>query len=159
VPLRRAQGLISDQPPESKPPIELNSGRLRILLAEDHVVNRLTVELILEHLPVDITAVENGAEAVEAYKAHAYDLVLMDMQMPVMDGLAAIRNIRAWEAQTHRPRTPVCVLSANALSEHREAAAQAGTDDFLTKPIKAQDLIRHVMQLAASGADGLGGPC
>jgi len=126
--------------------------RQKILLAEDHVVNRLTVELILENLPVDITSVENGAEAVAAYECGAFDLVLMDMQMPVMDGLAAIRRIRGLEVATGRPRTPICILSANAMADHREAADQAGADHFITKPLSAHGLITYVMHAAAAGS-------
>ncbi|HET6970044.1 MAG TPA: ATP-binding protein, partial [Phenylobacterium sp.] len=134
--------------PANAPPVR----RLQILLAEDHAVNRLTVELILENLPVDITGVENGLEAVEAYERGAFDLVLMDMQMPVMDGLAAIRRIRGFEAAAGRRRTPICILSANAMTDHREAADEAGADHFITKPINAQGLITYVMRVAAAGA-------
>ncbi|WP_296594941.1 ATP-binding protein [Phenylobacterium sp.] len=126
---------------------------LRILLAEDHVVNRLTVELILEQLPVEIIGVENGQEAVDAYATGAFDLVLMDMQMPVMDGLAAIRIIRRMEREGGRARTPICVLTANAMAEHKEAAEAAGADAFLTKPMNAQALIEYVVSVARTPPD------
>ena len=122
---------------------------LRLLLAEDHLINRMTVELILEELPVEIVAVENGREAVEVFAGQAFDLVLMDMQMPVMDGLAAIRAIREIEREFGRTRTPICVLSANAMDEHKEAADAAGADAFLTKPINAGGLITYVAGVAA----------
>jgi len=125
---------------------------LRLLLAEDHLINRMTVELILEDLPVEIVAVENGREAVETFAGQAFDLVLMDMQMPVMDGLAAIRAIRQIEREFGRARTPICVLSANAMDEHKEAADAAGTDAFLTKPINAGALITYVTGVAAKAA-------
>jgi len=134
--------------PAAAPPAR----RQQILLAEDHVVNRLTVELILENLPIDITGVENGAEAVEAYERADFDLVLMDMQMPVMDGLEAIRRIRSFEVATARPRTPICILSANAMADHREAADEAGADHFITKPLNAHGLITYVMHVAAAGS-------
>jgi CheY-like chemotaxis protein len=124
--------------------------RLQILLAEDHVVNRLTVELILENLPVDITSVENGAEAVEAYERGDFGLILMDMQMPVMDGIAAIRRIRSIEAATGRQRTPICIVSANAMADHREAADNAGADHFITKPLNAEGLITYVIEVATA---------
>ncbi|MBJ7411405.1 MAG: PAS domain S-box protein [Phenylobacterium sp.] len=125
---------------------------LRLLLAEDHLINRMTVELILEELPVEIVAVENGREAVEVFAGQAFDLVLMDMQMPVMDGLAAIRAIREIEREFGRARTPICVLSANAMDEHKEAAGAAGADAFLTKPINAGGLITYVAGVAAETA-------
>lgn len=133
----------------SAPAIQPSTGRVRVLLAEDHIVNRITVELILEHLPVDIISVENGAEAVDACAGSDFDLILMDMQMPVMDGLEAIRRIRSLEAETGRPPTPICVLSANAMAEHREAATAAGADDFMTKPINAKVLMDYVAQTPA----------
>ncbi|MBU3537143.1 response regulator, partial [Alkalihalobacillus clausii] len=88
------------------------------LLADDHPINRKVVALMLE--PADVALVEaaDGAEALEAYRAARFDLVLMDMQMPHMDGLAATRAIRALEAERGDPRTPVVMLSANALEEH-----------------------------------------
>jgi PAS domain S-box-containing protein len=108
----------------------------RVLLAEDHAVNRRVVQLLLEPAGVELTSVENGAEAVEALAAGSFDLVLMDMQMPVMDGLTAIRAIRATETR----RTPIWALSANALPEHVRASAEAGADGHLTKPISAEAL-------------------
>jgi CheY-like chemotaxis protein len=135
-----------------EPAITPAARRQQVLLAEDHVVNRLTVELILENLPIDITGVENGAEAVEAYERGDFDLVLMDMQMPVMDGLEAIRRIRSYEGATARPRTPICILSANAMADHRDAADEAGADHFITKPLNARDLITYVMRVAAAGS-------
>ena len=120
---------------------------LRILLAEDNPTNQKVVALILAPCGVDLTVVENGALAVEAFKARSFDLVLMDMQMPVMDGLAAIRALRAHErADAQRPRTPVAMLSANAMEHHREAAAEAGADLHIAKPVTAQALIAGVQQ-------------
>ena len=108
----------------------------RVLLAEDHAVNRRVVQLLLEPAGIELTCVENGALAVEAALSQPFDLVLMDMQMPVMDGLTAIRAIRAGETG----RTPIWALSANALPEHVRASAEAGADGHLTKPISADSL-------------------
>jgi len=118
---------------------------LRVLLAEDHPINRRVIELILAPLGIELTAVEDGARALEAYSASAYDLVLMDMQMPVMDGLAATRAIRAHEAQArdHR-RTPIVMLSANAMRQHVEDAEAAGADLHLPKPIRPAGLIEAI---------------
>jgi len=126
--------------------------RFQVLLAEDHVINRRAVELILETLPIDLTCVENGAEALALAKSRAFDLILMDMQMPVMDGLTAIRRIRAHEQETGAGAAPICVLTANAMPEHRAAAERAGADAFLTKPIHAEALISMVVDAAGQGA-------
>ncbi len=129
---------------------------MRVLLAEDHPTNRRVIELILGAAGVDLIAVENGAEAVdEAARAH-FDLILMDMQMPVMDGLTAIAAIRRREARLGR-RTPIYTLTANAMPEHAEASLRAGADGHVTKPITAERLL-HVVEmvwsekLAAAGA-------
>jgi CheY-like chemotaxis protein len=119
--------------------------RRRILLAEDHPTNRRVVQLILDAIDVDLTCVEDGAAAVEAVAAQDFDLVLMDMQMPVMDGLTAVRAIRAREAQRGEGRTRIISLTANAMPEHAEASRLAGADGHLTKPIAADKLIAAVM--------------
>ena len=116
----------------------------RILLAEDHPINRRVVELILGGLDVDLTCVENGQEAVDAFKVQRFDLILMDMQMPVMDGLTAIREIRALERAAGATATPIYSLTANAMPEHTEASRAAGADAHLTKPITAEALIEAV---------------
>jgi PAS domain S-box-containing protein len=121
---------------------------VRVLLAEDHPTNRTVVELILGGIGVELTCVENGAEAVSAAEAADFDLILMDMQMPVMDGLSAIRAIREREASGGGGRTPVYTLTANALPEHRAAALAAGADEHLTKPISAARLIASVARAA-----------
>lgn len=122
---------------------------LKVLLAEDHPVNRKVVELILGAMPVDLTCVENGAQAVEAFAVQAFDLVLMDMQMPVMDGLTAIREIRAREVATGAARTPILSLTANAMPEHVEQSFAAGADDHLTKPVSAPMLIATIEAVTA----------
>ena len=136
----------------------------RVLLAEDHAINRKVVELLLGQVGVDLTCVENGAEAVEAAAAGGFDLILMDMQMPVMDGLTAIRAIREAERSTSGPATPIWALSANALPEHVEASLNAGADGHLSKPISAQALLdvlaaacdgeEEPQALSASGGEG-----
>ncbi len=107
---------------------------LQILAAEDHPINRKVLELLLEPADVECHFVENGQEAVEAWRQRDWDLVLMDIQMPVMDGLAATRAIRAEEAFLGRKRTPILALTANALQHQQEEYAAAGMDDFVGKP-------------------------
>ena len=118
--------------------------RLRILLADDHPANRLVVQVMLEAMPVDLVSVENGVEALEAFKQGGFDLVLMDMQMPVMDGLTATSGIREHERLTGAARTPVLMLTANAMSEHVEAGRAAGSDGHLTKPLTVAALTQAI---------------
>jgi PAS domain S-box-containing protein len=117
---------------------------LRVLLAEDHPINQRVVQLILEPYGAEVTVVENGALAVQAFTAGRYDLVLMDMQMPVMDGLAATRAIRELELKSAAGRTPIIVLSANAMTGHRQEALLAGADLHVAKPITAAALIEGI---------------
>ena len=113
---------------------------LRILVADDHPTNRKVVQLMLEACEAELTEVENGAEALEAFRGGGYDLILMDMQMPVMDGLAAVAAIRRLEAHEARPRTPIIMLTANALPEHVVKARAAGADLHLAKPLTSAAL-------------------
>jgi PAS domain S-box-containing protein len=123
---------------------EVELDAMRVLLAEDHPTNRRVVQLILGAAGVDLTCVENGAEAVdEAARAH-FDLILMDMQMPVMDGLTAIDAIRRREAREGCPPTPIYTLTANAMPEHAQASQAAGADGHVTKPISSESLLRVV---------------
>jgi PAS domain S-box-containing protein len=136
--------------PEEKPD---NDRALKVLLADDHPTNRKVVELILASAGVELVQVEDGAQAVEAYRAHGFDLVLMDMQMPVQDGLSATRAIRELEQAAGRARTPVIMLTANALPEHVAAAAAAGADRHLSKPITAAALLASVQEAVAEAGE------
>jgi signal transduction histidine kinase/ActR/RegA family two-component response regulator len=127
---------------------------VRILVAEDHEVNRRVVQLIFEDLGVELTMAEDGVAAVAAFAPGAFDLVLMDMQMPRLDGLGAIAQIRRREAVGGAPHTPIIMLTANALPEHERAGRAAGADGFLTKPIVAAELIAAVQQALAGPASG-----
>jgi CheY-like chemotaxis protein len=130
-----------------------SAGPLRILVAEDHEVNRRVVQLIFDALEVELTMAVDGQEAVQRFAPGAYDVVLMDMQMPRMDGLEAIAAIRQREAAAAADPTPIIMLTANALPEHEAAGRAAGADGFLTKPIVASALIAAVQAaVAASGA-------
>jgi PAS domain S-box-containing protein len=121
---------------------------LRILLAEDHPVNQRVVQLTLDPFGVELVMVGNGAAAVEAAGREAFDLVLMDMQMPVMDGLAATRAIREQERRAGRGRTPLVMLSANAMRQHLAEAEAAGADRHLAKPFTPSALVGLLTELA-----------
>lgn len=114
---------------------------VRVLLAEDHPINQRVVQLILADAPVRLTITGDGSEAVCAIQREDFDLVLMDLQMPVMDGLTAMRRIRELEVAGGRRRSRICVLTANADPDHRSLAFEAGADEFLAKPISAETLL------------------
>ena len=124
---------------------ELEAGAVpegtRILLAEDHLINQRLVEVILGPLGVNLTKAENGEAALRAYRTEDFALVLMDMQMPVMDGLAATRAIRDFETTlSNRRRTPIIMLSANAMRQHVDDAIAAGADFHLAKSVSVASL-------------------
>ncbi|BDT58375.1 hypothetical protein MasN3_18690 [Massilia varians] len=113
----------------------------RVLLAEDNPVNVEVAKAMLESLGIEATCARNGQEALQAVRAGGFDAVLMDCQMPVMDGFAATAAIRRHEREAGRARTlPVIAITANALQGDREACLAAGMDDYLSKPFTQQQL-------------------
>ena len=138
------QGLIRENPASSEAMPVCADGP-RVLLAEDHPVNQRVVQLILAGRVATLVTVENGAEAVAAFERETFDVVLMDMQMPVMDGLAATRAIRALEqGRPDAPRAALIMLSANAMVRHRQDSLAAGADLHLPKPITALTLLEGI---------------
>lgn len=125
---------------------------LRVLVVEDHATNRKVVDLILSPLGIALTMAEHGAAALDAIARDGpFDVVLMDMQMPVMDGLTATRAIRAEEARTGAAAMPVIMLTANAMAEHKSAAFRAGADLHVAKPVTPAALIGAI-EAALDGA-------
>ncbi len=112
----------------------------RVLLAEDNRVNQMVAISMLKLLGLEVVLAENGEEALERCITDDFDLVLMDCQMPVMDGFEATAEIRAWEAKTLAKRIPIVALTANALKGDRERCLDAGMDEYLTKPFKTEEL-------------------
>jgi len=137
-----AAGVAPTTPVGGRVPVAGSDGRLVVLLAEDHPTNQRVVELILNSADIDLEIVENGREAVAAFQRRRFDCILMDMQMPEVDGIQAIREIRALETARRLPRTPIICVSANALSEHVMASRKAGADSHLAKPFQADALLR-----------------
>jgi PAS domain S-box-containing protein len=125
---------------------ELPLPALRILLVEDSPDNRTITLAYLENTPYLVEVAETGAIACEMFKGGHYDLVLMDRQMPVMDGLAATRTIRTWEQANDRPPTPIIALTASALKGDRETCMAAGCTAYLTKPIKQDVLLQAIKE-------------
>jgi signal transduction histidine kinase/ActR/RegA family two-component response regulator len=116
------------------------SDRLRILAADDNATNRQVLAAILEPLGFDLYLCEDGEAAMAAWRSGQYDLILMDIQMPVLDGVAATKRIRAEEALTARRHTPIIALTANAMTHQLAEYRMAGMDDCVSKPIRIAEL-------------------
>jgi signal transduction histidine kinase/ActR/RegA family two-component response regulator len=140
--VRSAVNAPPGQPVRSAPTADLQG--LRILVAEDNAVNRVVLTTLLGQIGVAAHVTHDGAEAVEAWREAEWDLVLMDIQMPVMDGLTAVRRIREIERETGRPATPVVALTANAMSHHLAEYEQAGFDGVAAKPIQFDQLLAAI---------------
>ena len=136
-----------DPAPVRRPAPAPSSERLRVLLAEDHPTNQRVVELMLGET-ADLVVAENGAVALEAFDSQPFDVVLMDTQMPVMDGLTAIRAIRQREHAGDGGRIPIISLTANAMPHQVEACLEAGADLHLAKPITVSALFESIAAAA-----------
>ena len=123
----------------------------RILLVEDNAVNRTIATKLLEKHGHVVIAVENGALAVDVTASERFDLVLMDVQMPVMDGLTATAHIRTRE-HTTGVHLPIIAVTAHAMDQDRQRCLAAGMDDHLPKPIRSTDLFATVARFAATAA-------
>jgi PAS domain S-box-containing protein len=121
--------------------------RARVLVVDDNEVNLLIAGEMLSHAGAEVHTAEDGAQALQRLQSETFDLVFMDMQMPVMDGLEATRRIRA---RTDGPRVPIVAMTANALPADRERCLQAGMDDVITKPIDPDRLVAVVRRWAFS---------
>ena len=139
-------------------PIDLNqvlfseTRRRRVLLAEDNPVNQKVAVLFLDRLGYDVVVVEDGEAALTAIASEPFDIVLMDVQMPVMDGLEATRRLRTWNRDIY-----VIAMTANALRGDREACLEAGMDDYLSKPVTPERLSEALQMARVSMEDTLQG--
>jgi signal transduction histidine kinase/CheY-like chemotaxis protein len=113
----------------------------RVLVAEDNATNRFVLQTLLEGFGIVPTFAENGQEALDVWQASTFDVILMDMQMPVMDGPTAMREIRRIEAETGRLRTPIVALTANAMPHQIASQLEAGADTHAAKPIQLATLV------------------
>ncbi len=123
---------------------------LQILLAEDYEDNSNIIKLFLKKTPFQIDLAENGQIALDKFKQKNYDLVLMDMEMPIMDGLTATREIRKFEEAEKQNTTPILALTAHALKEHVDQSIEAGCVGHLSKPIKKKELIKAILEYSDS---------
>jgi signal transduction histidine kinase/AmiR/NasT family two-component response regulator len=139
-------------PSPTAPDASPESARLRVLAAEDNSTNQLVLRTLLEQVGIAVHIVSDGQEAVAAWRSSHWDLVLMDIQMPVMDGLAATRAIRGLEAAEGRPRTPIVAVTANAVAEQAAEYMEIGMDGLVPKPIQLHQLLA-VIDMAVSGGE------
>jgi CheY-like chemotaxis protein len=140
----------SDRDRVAEPPPKYSGPEsLRILIAEDSGDNRLLVQLYLKGAPHALTFVENGKDAVDQYSSSDFDLILMDLQMPIMDGLTATTCIRAIESERGSDPIPIIALSANARPQDVRMSAEAGCNAHLSKPISKQRLLAALHEHAS----------
>jgi PAS domain S-box-containing protein len=130
---------------------EAHPGAARILLAEDNMTNQQVAQGILKKFGLRADAVANGSEAIHALETLPYDLVLMDVQMPVMDGLEATRHIRGPHSTIRNRQVPIIAMTAHALQGDRERCLEAGMNDYITKPVSPKALARVLEQWLPGG--------
>jgi signal transduction histidine kinase/ActR/RegA family two-component response regulator len=157
LPLERGEAVEA----QAEPADSHEDGDLHLLAAEDNPTNRQVLQAVMDSLGINIDIVPDGKEAVEAWRTGGYDLILMDIQMPVMDGITAAREIRAEEDASQRRRTPIIALTANALTHQIEEYMAAGMDGHVAKPIeiaKLYEAISATLNAAATGGVGHAAP-
>ncbi len=137
---RGPSGVSNYLQPAAEPAPATPPSDFRILVAEDNSISTKVIRGMLSKLNLQPDTASNGEEALAAMKATQYDLVLMDCEMPVLDGFSATERLRAWEANEQRPHTPVVALTAHILSEHKERARLVGMDGHMAKPVELSQL-------------------
>lgn len=141
--------------------VQMVEAGTRVLVVEDNPESLILMRVYLKSLPLSLDFAANGVEALEKRQQGDYDLVLMDIQMPIMNGYAATREIRAWEKAHRLPRVPIMALTAHALSGWGAESVEAGCDGHMTKPVKRNELVEAIVRLAkrpASGVEAIADP-
>ena len=145
--LRRAlSDLVNPRPFRSEPGEPVSSRAPKVLCVDDNPANLLLVQTLLEDMGAKVLAVESGYAAVKAVQHETFDLVLMDVQMPGMDGRQSTEAIRQWESERHCTPLPIVALTAHAMANEKRALLQSGMDDYLTKPISERQLAQVVLK-------------
>jgi len=147
LPFRREGGPLEVQAPTTDEHPD-TGGALQVLVVDDNPVNQRVLSLILGGAGVETVLADNGQQAVERWRAGHFDAILMDIQMPVMDGLTAVRTIRTIEADDKLAPTPIIMVSANALPEHVAASFSAGANSHVAKPVTAERLFAALGDLS-----------
>jgi osomolarity two-component system sensor histidine kinase NIK1 len=151
MPIDLANGMIPALEGRQTPSISDHSKSFDILLAEDNEVNQKLAKKILEKYNHGVTVANNGLEAFEAIKKKRYDVILMDVQMPIMGGFEATAKIREYEREEGLPRSPIIALTAHAMLGDREKCIQAQMDEYLTKPLKQNQMMQTILKCATLG--------
>ncbi|KAL9068797.1 MAG: hypothetical protein Q9157_006390 [Trypethelium eluteriae] len=151
LPIDLGNAMIPALEGRAVPPISNHSKSFDILLVEDNTINQRLAVKILEKYHHRTTVANNGLEAVETIMKKRFDVVLMDVQMPVMGGFEATERIRDWERDNHLPRTPIIALTARAMLGDREKCIEAQMDEYLSKPLKQNQLIQTILKCATLG--------
>ena len=146
-----ANGMLPALEGRQTHPISDASKSFNILLAEDNDVNQRLAVKILEKYNHGVTVANNGQEALNEVKKKRYDVILMDVQMPIMGGFEATKEIRDWEREQGLNRTPIIALTAHAMMGDREKCIQAQMDEYLTKPLKTTDMMQTILKCATLG--------
>ena len=150
--LRLRPAEMQAKEPSSNAVAEESLPRLRVLVAEDNLINCRLIEAILQRQGHSVFVTHDGSEVFAALRAEPFDLLLMDMQMPNVDGIEATRLIRHWELERGVPRVPIMALTANATPADRAACLDAGMDGYLAKPLRIDELLWTVRSLAVRDA-------
>ena len=149
LPLEPAQALAEPKAAEARPAETERPAELRVLAAEDNATNQLVLKTLLAQAGIASTLVVNGREAVAAWEGQTWDIILMDIQMPEMDGIEATRAIRLRELETGRARTPIVAVTANAMTHQVVEYEAAGMDGLVPKPIEIAHLFEVMEQALA----------
>jgi PAS domain S-box-containing protein len=154
LPLLKTRARRRPKPLAEAGPAPTAASPLKVLAAEDNAMNQLVLKTLLAQIGIEPTIVVNGCEAVAAWEREHWDLILMDVQMPLMDGPTAAALIRAEERARGSARTPIVALTANAMNHQVDECLASGMDDFVAKPIDARKLFAMVMTATARGRAG-----
>jgi signal transduction histidine kinase/ActR/RegA family two-component response regulator len=140
IPVKTCECSKVSVPVEESPAQPMESFKGKVLVVEDNKTNQMLMGIILDDLGIDYDVADDGEQGVKAFKMHQYAAILMDENMPVMNGIVATRLIREYETQNHKEKTPIIAVTANALIDDRQRFLDAGMDDYVSKPYTEEDI-------------------